>query len=443
MASSDQPTRRDFLHGRVAAGLLGGITRLFTGQPDPPAAVRLTASESSLLASFRRRAMACEFEVQVPASDSAKSSEPVLAALDLLELIEQQLTIYRADSEVLRINRQAAERPVKVESRLFALLQMAARLHQQTDGALDITSSPLSEAWGFSRRQGRMPSDEEIATALNNVGMDKVLLNDADRTVAFQQPGVSLHLNCIGKGYALDRVAALLDADSAADYLHHGGRSSILARGTCPGSDRPGWTIGLPHPLRPRERLGELRLVDEALGTSGSATQSFEHEGRRYGHLLDPRTGRPVTDIYTATAIAPSAAEADALSTAFYVMRPDEVGRFCETRPNVAAILVCPGKSADDPTLVTFGLERSAAGPSCQYVAKSPKIRAFRFFPPLGSARTKSRPFLTAVRTPACRYNGDDQPNTHLSIHRAANGLKSPCLPLFYIPAAISGSSSS
>ena len=307
--------------------------------------------------------MACEFEVQVPAADSAKLSEPVLAALDLLEVIEAQLTIYLPDSELLRINHQAAWRPIKVESRLFALLQMAAGLHQQTDGALDITSGPLSDAWGFSRRQGRMPSEAEIATALNQVGMNKVLLNDVDQTVAFEQPGVSLHLNCIGKGYALDRLAALLDADSAADYLLHGGRSSILARGTCPGNDRPGWTIGLPHPLRPGERLGELDLVDEALGTSGSATQSFEHEGCRYGHLLDPRTGQPVTGIYTATAIAPSAAEADALSTAFYVMRPDEVGRFCDTRPDVAAILVCPGESGDDLKLATFGLKDRLRGP--------------------------------------------------------------------------------
>ena len=117
-------------------------------------------------------------------------------------------------------------------------------------------------------------------------------------------------------------MAELLDTDLVTDYLLHGGSSSVLARGQCPGSEHPGWTIGLPHPLRPGERLAEIDLVDKALGTSGSATQSFEHNGQRYGHLLDPRTGRPVTGIFTATAIASSAAEADALSTAFYVMGP-------------------------------------------------------------------------------------------------------------------------
>ena len=167
MASSDQPSRRDFLHGRVAAGLLGGVARIFADQPGFIDArhCRLR-TPATLLASYRRRAMACEFEVQLPAADSGRLTESVLAALDLLEVIEAQLTVYRADSELLRINRQAAERPVNVESRLFALLQMAARLHLETDGALDITSGPLSDAWGFSRREGRMPSDEEIAAAL-------------------------------------------------------------------------------------------------------------------------------------------------------------------------------------------------------------------------------------------------------------------------------------
>jgi thiamine biosynthesis lipoprotein len=187
--------------------------------------------------------------------------------------------------------------------------------------------------------------------------MDKVELDAANRTVSFREPGVALHLNCIGKGYALDRMAERLAADAVENVLLHGGQSSILARGQCPGSDRAGWTIGIPHPLRPGDRLGEVDLVDQALGTSGSVTQSFEHEGRRFGHLLDPRTGRPVTGIYTASAIAPTAAEADALSTAFYVMGPERVGELCATRPDVAAILVCPDDLTDEPRLISFGLK--------------------------------------------------------------------------------------
>ena len=206
--------------------------------------------------------MACEFEVQLAANRRDGSTERVLAALDLVETLEEQMTIYRADSEVLRINRTAAERPVAVEPRLFALFQLAVRLHRETHGAFDITSSPLSEAWGFSRRQGGCRADAAIAAALERVGMDDVELDAANQTVRFLRPGVSLHLNSIGKGYALDRMAEQLDSishedgDAVGDYLLHGGRSSVLARGCCPvGVTAPGtksaWTIGVPHPLVP------------------------------------------------------------------------------------------------------------------------------------------------------------------------------------------------
>jgi len=367
MDTPRQPTRRDFLQGRAAAQILAGA--VLGPQADPTdmasAALPLAARDglpTSWITSLRRRAMACEFEVQLAAGRHDGSTEQVLEALDLVEALEAQLTIYRADSEVLRINRTAANGPVSVEPRLFALLQMAQRLHRETDGAFDITIGPLSDVWGFSRRAGRLPSDEEIASALENVGMDNVSLDAANHQVAFRRAGISLHLNCIGKGYALDRIAELLDSpgepDGAGvgDYLLHGGRSSVLARGNCPGSNRPGWSIGVPHPLRPGERLAEIDLVDQALGTSGSGTQFFEHAGRRYGHLLDPRTGWPAEGIYSATVVAPTAAEADALSTALYVMGAAQAADYCATRPELAAILVSAGEEAADVRVSTFGL---------------------------------------------------------------------------------------
>jgi len=266
------------------------------------------------------------------------------------------MTIYRADSEVLRINRLAAAGPVVTEPRLFSIFQLAARLCRETRGAFDVTSSPLSEAWGFSRRQSRLPSDEEIAAALERVGMDDVLLEEEHHSVAFRRPGLSLHLNSIGKGYALDRMAESLDAAGVGDYLLHGGRSSVLARGTSPSGSRPGWTIGIPHPLRPGERIGEVDLVDRALGTSGSGTQFFEHAGRRFGHVLDPRTGWPAEGVYAATVVAPSAAEADGLSTAFYVMGADAAAEYCAAHPGIGAIVVSMGEERGSLRVSAMGL---------------------------------------------------------------------------------------
>jgi thiamine biosynthesis lipoprotein len=386
MSSAHHPSRRDFLNGRAAALSLSNA--LCSGDDvsaDPASAAEGPLDLASIshkrgvLMSLRRQAMACEFEVQLAAGREDGSTDQVLRALDLVEALEDQMTVYRADSEVLRINRRASERPVPVEPRLFGLLQLAERLHRDTEGAIDITSGPLSEIWGFSRRAGRVPSDAEIAAALDLVGMHHVVLDSAALSVFLRRPGVALNLNCIGKGYALDRMAESLDVKkgtgpicrigpqgashkldlspfSLGDYLLHGGRSSVLARGRCPGSERAGWTIGVRHPLRPDQRLAEFCLRDQALGTSGAATQFFHHRGRRYGHLLDPRTGWPAAGVHSATVIAQSAAEADALSTAFYVMGPQAVGRFCDAHPEVAAVLVCPADRSGDVELVSFGL---------------------------------------------------------------------------------------
>ena len=282
--------------------------------------------------------------------------EHVFAALDLVEALESQLTVYRDDSEVIRINRNAAAEPVPVEPRLYALLQLADHLHAETGGALDITSGPLSEAWGFSRREGRIPTDDQIAGARTRVGMQHVELNDECQTIAFKRQNVSINLNSIGKGYALDRMAELLAQHDVGDYLLHGGKSSILARGVQPASEDAGWRIAIRHPLRPTEQLAELVLRNESLSTSGAGTQFFIRRGRRFGHILDPRSGFPAEGLYSATVIAPTAAEAEGLSTAFYVMGPQQTAEYCATRPQIAAILVAPGEREGDVELLAFGI---------------------------------------------------------------------------------------
>jgi thiamine biosynthesis lipoprotein len=369
--STDHQTRRRFLNApagvrdRSALGRgesIGGPH--FAASADdgnratlPP----LQAQRNGLLVSVRRRAMACEFEVQLAAARDDDSMEHVFRALDLVEALEAQLTVYRDDSEVMRINRQAGLDPVPVEPRLFALFQEAARLHAETGGALDITSGPLSEAWGFSRREGRVPSEADIATALDHVGMQHVVLDESRRTIRFRRPGITVNFNSLGKGYALDRMAERLafplQGQPVDNYLVHGGKSSVLARGDQPGGEIAGWVIGLRHPLRPVERLAEIQLRDQALSTSGSGTQFFIRRGRRYGHILDPRTGRPAEGLFSATVIAPTAAEAEGLSTAFYVMGPDRVREYCASRPEISALMVGPGNREGDVQLYAFGLD--------------------------------------------------------------------------------------
>jgi thiamine biosynthesis lipoprotein len=145
-------------------------------------------------------------------------------------------------------------------------------------------------------------------------------------------------------------------ADGVADFLIHGGTSSILGRGSRAelNSNQSGWSVALKHPLRPEERLAEIWLRDRALGTSGAGNQFFFHRGQRYGHILDPRSGRPASGVISSTVIAPRAALADALSTAFYVGGLALAQSYCDAHPDIAALLITPATRAGEVELHRF-----------------------------------------------------------------------------------------
>jgi thiamine biosynthesis lipoprotein len=322
--------------------------------------------------------MACEFEVLLNAGQYPAGADAALAALDLVEQLESQLTVYRDASEIQAINRRAAREAVAIEPRLFELLARAVELSAATGGAFDLTSGPLSKVWGFYRRQGSMPSAVEVADALALVGSDKLQLDHDKRTIRFARAGMELNLGAIGKGHALDRAAALLERSGIHDFCLHGGNSSVLARGNrsaecgvrnaesdhselrTPNSALAGWSIALRHPLKPDVRLAEFRLADQALGTSGSGTQFFHYQGKRYGHVLDPGTGWPADKVLSATVIAPTAEQADALSTALFVMGLDAAREFCRSRPEIAALLVTVGAKAGTTELHPLNLAEDA-----------------------------------------------------------------------------------
>jgi thiamine biosynthesis lipoprotein len=288
--------------------------------------------------------MACEWEVLLNYHEQAIGTPPALAALDLVEELEAQLTIYRDTSEVSLLNKLAAEQAIIVEVRLFQLLELAHRLWRETGGAYDITSGPLTKVWGFYQRQGRLPSEEEIAGALAKVGMQYVLLDPAAHRVQFTKSGIELNLGSIGKGYTLDRLAEIFDSANVSNYLLHGGNSSVLARGGQGTSNC--WWVGVRDPLRSERRLFEVAARNRALGTSGAAVQFFIHRGQRYGHIIDPRSGWPARGLLSVTVLAATAAEADALATAFYVLGLEGSREYLAAHPEIAALLFTVGEKS-------------------------------------------------------------------------------------------------
>jgi thiamine biosynthesis lipoprotein len=360
---SPESNRRDFLKGRSAARTLAHLAeRALSGRTvDPWPAEH---DDPTYLVRVSRTAMASGFEVILNAGQYRGGTAVALEVLDLLDQLEEQMSVFRATSEISRLNRRGAEEPVEVEPRLFALLELAVRLHAETEGAFDVTTGPLWRAWGFARRAGCVPGHDELSAALEHVGSHLVELDAARATVRFRQPGVELNLGSIGKGYALDRCAEALTDAGIDHFLLHGGQSSVLARGSraslrAASAESPpaGWVVGIPNPTRHGTRLAEVRLRDRAIGTSGTRTQYFRYKGRRYGHILDPRTGMPAEGLLSATVVAPTGAEADALSTAFYVMGADKSREHCEARPELAAVLVCPAEGPEGLEIRSIGLK--------------------------------------------------------------------------------------
>ncbi|MSQ96534.1 MAG: FAD:protein FMN transferase [Gemmataceae bacterium] len=344
--------RREFLQPKrlanLAAPVLGVVDELETP----------VSSSDPVLLRFARQAMATTFEVVLP-FDTPSAGDIAQAALDEIDRLEAQLTVYRDTSEVSRLNAKAAFHPVHVEKNLFDLLVLADKLQRETEGAFDISVGALIKTWGFHRREGRVPTPEERAAVRERIGMQHIRL-DADRqTVFFQRQGIEINLGSIGKGFAIDCAAQLLlpsshrgrgaggEGGAPASFLIHGGHSSILARGNESPTSR-GWTIGITDPERPQCRRALLHLCNRAMATSAVTYQHIEHEGKKLGHLLDPRTAWPADGILSATVTAPTAAEADALATAFFILGVEKARAYCVSHPDIGAALI----AADAPQQV-------------------------------------------------------------------------------------------
>lgn len=351
MTQESRPSRRDLFR----------IPRGRPQAPDPATgSVPQQDRESGYLEQYLARAMGCDFEFSFNLQQYPQAAAASMAAHARIAELERQMTVYSPASEISRLNQGPPETWQDVEPGLFDLLELAQRIWRDTGGAFDITAGPLWQQWGFDQRAGRLPETAELEQALQQVGGQFLELDPENCRLRRGRPGITLNLGGIGKGHALDRAAILLRSQEIGDFLIHGGQSSVLAwgqsttdAGAAGQAPEEGWSIGLSHPTLPGHRLAELRLCNQALGTSGSGRQGFFHQGRRYGHILDPRTGWPPDHFLSTTVVAPSAAMADALATAFFVMQLDQIEAYCRSHPEVAALVVQRAASTQTHVLLT------------------------------------------------------------------------------------------
>lgn len=308
-----------------------------------------------------RHAMATRFELVLHGEDLVALRAAGEEALDEIDRLENQLSLYRAGSEIAQLNARAAIESVRVTPELFALLRHAERLHVETGGAFDITIAPLVRCWGFMGGSGTMPTPAEITAAQSTVGMSHVQLDEARRTVRFDRPGVMLDLGAIGKGYAVERAAGFLRDAGITSALIHGGTSTVYAVGHPPDGDC--WRIAIEQPpagfriplaspaagidttaLKSPTTLPAVPLCDEAMSVSAAWGRCFEADGQMLGHVLDPRTGHPANRALLAVVVLPSATETDALATALLTAGQEGFQTMTNLRPNLRALLMLPGE---------------------------------------------------------------------------------------------------
>ena len=320
--------RRRLISGGVAGDVLKKVL-----DPNNELQAELGAVAGALkspvggLQHFSFRAMACDVQFFFPLDRYPAAPEVAMRCMELVEQLENSISIYRPGSDICRINQLALQRAVPVGGFVGELVPLALEWHAKTDGAFDCTLGPLSRLWGFRNRQPRLPDSEEVARTLKDVGSRFLEWDSAERTLRITNPNSEVDFNGIGKGFVIGKIAESLRAKQIGDWMIHAGQSSVMALGN-EVLESNGWTVGVSHPLVPRTRIAEIVLRDQSLGTSGSARQAFVSEGKRYGHVLDPRTGWPATHWVSMTVVHDSPIACDVLSTALFVMSPVEVDQF-------------------------------------------------------------------------------------------------------------------
>jgi thiamine biosynthesis lipoprotein len=265
-----------------------------------------------------RMSMACLYTIDAYAADADRLRVTLERALDEVDRIDRLMSHYKPESPLSRINREAARAPVSVEPELFDFIAESIQYSRNSDGAFDITVGPLMKAWGFFRGEGHLASDREIEDARSVVGWQHVILDPGHHTIHFDRPGVELDLGGIAKGYAVDRVVKVLKAGNVAAALVSAGGSTIYGLGAPP--DRTAWTISIQDPVDSRKVARDVELKDRALSVAGSSEKSFEVDGVRYSHIMDPRAARPVQGVLSVAVMTTTGTEGDALDDAFFVL---------------------------------------------------------------------------------------------------------------------------
>ena len=263
--------------------------------------------------------------------------------------LEQLLSTWITDSELSRVNANAGRAPVRVSPDTLSLLQRSVEIARMTEGAFNIAIGPATEAWGFGKAE-RIPTDAELLALRPLTDLSQLTLDASTRMVFLGRAGMRLDVGGIGKGFAADRAADVMQrAGATGGVVALSG--DIKAFGRMP--DGKPFLLGIQHPRQAGALLARVALQDEAISTAGDYERFFDRDGVRYHHILDPRTLQPARGCQSVTVIAREGVMADGLDTGIFVMGADRGMDLIERLPDVEGVIV----DANGRVLVSSGLK--------------------------------------------------------------------------------------
>ncbi|MCB9522672.1 MAG: FAD:protein FMN transferase [Myxococcales bacterium] len=315
--------------------------------PPAPGAQAPSAPAPAPIHRFHAELMGTPWAIQIAGGDGLQAKAAVDAAFTEVARLEAALSEWRDDSDLGRLNAAPADAWVTVSPDAYMVIEQGLALGHASGGAFDVTWAALRGLWDFKAQPPRLPLKRDLDAAVARVDYRGLLLDAHQPQVKKTRDGMAVGLGGIAKGYAIDKAAAVLKAHGLRAFIVDGGGDLFIAGEKAPGVP---WTVGVQHPRADRVLLA-LPARDQAVVSSGDYERFFELGGRRYHHILDPKTGLPAGKSVAVTVRAPDATRADALATALFVLGPVEGLALAQAQGVDAAIL-----GPDGAIAVTAGL---------------------------------------------------------------------------------------
>lgn len=281
--------------------------------------------------------MGSRFDITVVASDEEEGNAYIDTAIMEINRIEKMISSWDEHSQTSLINRNAGIKPVKIDRELLDLIKRAIKISEITDGAFDITYAAMDRIWKFDGSMTSLPTEDEIKQSVRNVGYQNIILNEDSLTIFLSKPGMKIGFGAIGKGYAADMARALLMKKGVAGgIINASGDMNVWGK----QANGDTWKVGVTNPLNHNKVFSWFDLDNQAVVTSGDYEKYVEFGGKRYAHIIDPRTGWPASGLISVTIFAPKAELADALATSVFVMGREVGIDFVDQIKGVDCIIV-------------------------------------------------------------------------------------------------------